>query len=132
MPATERDLWELFCVLDDYIPPIYAFIEWIHPAIQNIGKSQMSKLYGNYMQLRLCLVAMEIKFENPKAQEWQRALDISPRKKTETNTQWKNRLKGKAQQLFPKMKIILATADALLISEYGRRVLIKQGGMLRK
>ncbi len=34
---------------------------------------------------------------------------------------FKNRLKGFAQQLYPLQKITLATADAFLIAEFGRR-----------
>jgi hypothetical protein len=40
-----------------------------------------------------------------------------------TKTEWKNRLKAKAQQLFPQQSkhITLKTADALLIAEYARK-----------
>ena len=41
------------------------------------------------------------------------------KKKGETNTQWKNRHKAKAQQLFPDQKVTHAVADALLIMNYG-------------
>ena len=52
MPTTERDLWDWF---EPFRPPYilkpFAVIEWIHPAIQGIGKAAMSKLYGTYMHL---------------------------------------------------------------------------------
>jgi hypothetical protein len=35
----------------------------------------------------------------------------------------KNVTKRRAQQLFPQLKVTHAIADALLIAEYGRRVL---------
>lgn len=132
MPETERDIWDWF----DGIPRsgTVAYIEWIHPAIQGISKSNMSKLYGNYMQLRMALTAAGIPFEDVKPVTWQRGLGISPRKrvgkKAETDRQWKNRLRAKAQQLFPKLPIWseprskgrqLAICDALLIAEYRRR-----------
>ena len=43
-------------------------------------------------------------------------------KSSGSKTEWKNKLKAKAQQLFPvwSKRITLATADALLIAEYGR------------
>ena len=41
--------------------------------------------------------------------------------KTESKTEWKNRLKGMAQQLYPDLKVTLATADALLIATYCKR-----------
>jgi len=120
MPRTERDTWEVInrLILKNCKG---AMIEWIHPAIPGIGKSQMSKLYGNYMQLRGFLIATGISFEDVKPVAWQRGLGISPRKKTETRTQWKNRLKAKAQELFPELTITLATSDALLLAEYCRR-----------
>ena len=37
-----------------------------------------------------------------------------------TNTQWKNKLKARAQDLFPQIKVTLALADALLIMDYAR------------
>lgn len=120
MPPTERDIWDWIRGGGDR-DPTHAMIEWIHPAIQGIGKSQMSKLYGNYMQLRMALTAADIPFEDVKPRMWLRALGISPRKKTETRTQWKNRLKAKAQGLYPDLKITLATADALLIATFCQR-----------
>lgn len=53
---------------------------------------------------------------------WQRGLGVPKRKKSESKTAYKNRLKRKAQQLYPHCRqITLATADALLIAEYSRR-----------
>lgn len=123
MPPTEEDLWNFFDAefpIND-VNRTFAFIEWIHPAIFGIGKSSMSKLYGNYMQLRGFLIATATKRETIKPRAWQQGLGISPHKKTENQTQWKNRLKSKARELFPSEKITLATADAFLIAEYGRR-----------
>lgn len=40
------------------------------------------------------------------------------KEKTETQTQWKNRLKDKAQGLFPSVKVTLWNADALLMLFY--------------
>lgn len=127
MPSTELDTWYVFNVLPCTSQTI-AVIEWIHPAIQGIGKSQMSKLYGNYTSLRMALIAVRVPFEDVKPLEWQRGLGISSRKKTESTIQWKDRLRAKAQQLFPKLEIWKQTkteqrqvCDALLIAEYLRR-----------
>jgi hypothetical protein len=83
---------------------------------------------ANYGALRMALTAAGIPFEEVVPGVWQRGLNIPPRKKTEGKTAWKNRLKAKAQQLFPSVKITLATADALLIAEFCRR---KHEGLLR-
>lgn len=119
MPSTERDIWELIDHLSDSCDK--ALIEWIHPAIQGIGKSPMSKLYGNYMACRMALVAAEIPFDDVKPAAWQKELGMK-RSKDEKQHKWKGRLKQKAQQLFPQCHVTLKTADALLIAEYCRRI----------
>jgi hypothetical protein len=95
----------------------------------------------------MALIAAGIRFEDVPPQKWQKALGIAPRKsgKTkmvssaddpkvpflctelrevggESKTVFKNRLKAKAQQLFPEQKVTLATADALLLLEYCTRI----------
>ena len=53
-------------------------------------------------------------------QKWQKALQLGT-KGHKSTSQWKNKLKAKAQQLYPKVpKITLAISDALLILEYAR------------
>jgi hypothetical protein len=39
-----------------------------------------------------------------------------------SKTEWKNKLKGEAQRLFPSEDVTLDTADALLILEYSKGV----------
>ena len=51
---------------------------------------------------------------------WQKHFSIN-RKPDEKDNAFKNRLKAKAQQLHPKVKVTLKTADALLIATYGHR-----------
>lgn len=129
MPTTEWELWQLFAGWKDGVTA-RAIIEWIHPAIQGIGKSPMSKLYGNYMACRMGLTAAGISFEDVKPLRWQTTLGIERRKKTENTRQWKDRLRARAQQLFPTLSVwkeeTLAVqrsvCDALLIAEYCRRV----------
>jgi len=86
-----------------------------------VGKASMSKLYGNYKQLRMAVIANDYRLVEVKPKAWQHAMGISPRAKSDTPTQWKNKLKGAAQELFPNVKVTLATADALLIAEHCRR-----------
>ena len=120
IPETEADIIrELYAMTEG--EEWFAFIEWIHPAIQGISKSAMSKLYGSYMALRMALTANKIPFEVVKPEVWQKAIGMPRRNGMESN-KWKNCLKAKAQQLFPKETITKDTADALLIAEYGRRL----------
>lgn len=55
-----------------------------------------------------------------RAQKWQRALNLGSKAQAGGRTAWKNQLKVRAQQLYPGLKITLATADALLLLEYAR------------
>ncbi len=127
MPQTPREIWDWFNQLGTVG---FAMLEWIHPSIQGIGKSSMSKLYGNYQMLEGFLVASLTPYETVKPPDWQRGLKIPKRKKSETTSQWKNRLRARAQELYPKLPlwsvprtkgIQLAIADALLIATYCKR-----------
>jgi len=117
MPATERDIWERFFTLPT---STVAVIEKVH-AMPKQGVSSTFKFGRGYGGLRMALIAAGISFEEVTPRTWQKGLGIPPKKKTETGTQWKNRLKAMAQQLFPQEKVTLATADALLIATYCRR-----------
>ena len=52
-------------------------------------------------------------------QKWQKELQLGNRGNKST-TEWKNKLKAKAEQLFPYMKITLAVSDSLLILQYAK------------
>jgi hypothetical protein len=82
-------------------------------AMFNFGRG-----YGN---LEAFLLACEMPFELVPPRRWQKAMGITPKGKTESKTEWKNRIKAVAQRLFPAEKITLMTSDAILIAEYCRR-----------
>lgn len=65
------------------------------------------------------LAARGIRVELVKPQKWQKHFGLGTVKESGGKTPWKNKLKAKAQQLFPHLDITLKTADALLILEYG-------------
>lgn len=135
MPVTERDIWDwLMCQQgissqDNF----YAVIEKVHampgygpvcPACKrqrNQGVASTFKFGVGYGGLRMALIGIGIPFEEVTPQRWQNELAIPPKKKEESKTEFKNRLKALAQQLFPGEKVTLATADALLIAEYCRQ-----------
>lgn len=66
-----------------------------------------------------CLYTLSVPIEKVTPARWQAELHIQ-KKKTDSKTEWKNRLKAKAQELFPhtSQKITLKTSDALLICYY--------------
>lgn len=117
--ATEKDVLDFLRSIPGGDARVAA-IEEIGTAIFGTSKSSNSKLYGSYKSLRMAALAADLKFEAVPAKVWQAAMRIKKRPK-ESDTSWKNRLKTKAQDLFPRKHITLATADALLIAEYLRR-----------
>lgn len=109
MPETERDLWDLLDMLDID----HAYIEAVH-SMPGQGVASTFKFGQNYGMLRGFLIALGIPFETVAPHKWQQALGCLTHGD-------KNISKAKAQELFPSLKITHATADALLICEYGRR-----------
>ena len=123
MPPTERDVWEWVTDLSSWRPP-FAVVEKVGGFIKGnpAPGSAMFRFGVSYGGLRMALVAAAVPFEEVTPQKWQKGLGITTRGKDETKTAFKNRLKQRAQQLFPGVKITLATCDAILIAEYCRRV----------
>ena len=120
---TDRDIWEFIYGLGMcYQHGLFACIERIPPSIFGIKKSDAAKLYGSYRFLTACLIAADIPYVEVDAKVWQKEIGIK-KIKDEKYPKWKNRLKAKAQSLFPQENgaITLAICDALLISEYCRR-----------
>jgi crossover junction endodeoxyribonuclease RuvC len=118
MPETAQDLWELICDIQcaNVIFPkrsaCKAYIESVHSSPQMGVVSAFTFGYG-FGQITMALTAAGIPFERVTPQKWQKAMGCLTKGD-------KNVSKRKAQELFPAMKITHATADALLIAEYGR------------
>lgn len=124
MPASLPDLWEWLRWATG-AGRVVACLEKVggwrsdNPAA-GVG-SAMFKFGASYGSLEMGLVAAGIKFDRVPPVVWQRGVGVSPRKKGEGRTAYKNRLKARAQELFPGEAVTLATADALLLAEYCRR-----------
>ncbi len=126
MPSTQYDLYKLVKAFsrDDHLQ---CCIEWIPHSIFGIGKTSMSKLYGNYAACTMALVACSIPFFEVPPKEWQKALGIIKRK-GEAQNKWKDRLRQKAQNLYPKfgwdnynLGVQRTFSDAALIAAYCKR-----------
>jgi len=127
MPKTERDVWEF---IDDNSNVEMTVIEkvWAMPSEgRKQGVTSMFTFGMGYGGLRMALIAAGRPFKEVTSRSWQKHLGIAPRKKTESKTQWKHRLKAMAQQLYPGEDVTLATADALLIANYCQQM---YGGMV--
>lgn len=115
MPATETDIsvsLRFGCA--------FAYIEKVN-AGPKMSSGAAFKFGWGYGGLRMALIVHGVPYEEVLPRTWMKHYGMM-KSRGESQTEWKNRLKGKAQQLFPDLKVTLATADALLICEYGRRI----------
>ncbi len=119
MPATEKDMAELFCEIakGGYVTALIEKV-WGRPGM---GGTTMFSFGSSYGSVRMAMICNGIAFDEVLPKTWQQSFGIPSKKKTETSVQHKNKLKAKAQQLFPNEKITLKNADAILICEYLRR-----------
>jgi len=103
--------------------------------------SAMFKFGDGYGFVRGILVAKDFRIEQPTPQAWQKILGLghkehvripascSPEQRKQLQaqnarfkTEWKNKLKERAQHLYPTIKVTLAVSDALLILEAAKKV----------
>lgn len=118
MPPTPQDLLDF---LEQYSEDSFCTLERVGGMPGN-GGSAMFNFGKGYGHLQMALLALHIPTEDVTPNKWEKTYQLGTCGKF-TNTEWKNRLKAKAQQMFPHLgrQITLATCDALLIAEYGRR-----------
>lgn len=139
MPEGEEDLYQLVCDLEELLEDetnktqnpeleLFVFIEQVHsmPQQSSVATFTFGKGYGQICQA-FCTFSRE--FVRP--QVWMKGLQIPNREKTEAKPKYKERLKIRARQLFPKLGCWtwnkgkqMAVADSILIMEYGRRKLL--------
>ena len=84
------------------------------------SSSATAKFARHCGHLEMALMCLGIQTVTVTPQKWQKSYQLGKSSDHEKR-EWKNILKGKAQQLFPKERITLSTCDSLLIAEYGRR-----------
>lgn len=117
MPETERDVFDLLALYQN-VAGVRAVIEhvWSTP-----GQGGAFKFGKNVGMLLGILTAVQIPFDQVLPRTWQKRLGVIYPKGA-SDTEKKNITKRRAQQLFPKLTITHAIADALLMAEYCRRL----------
>lgn len=118
MPETEKDLLELL----DTIKTMYStesgvLRTWIEKvsSMPDQGVASAFTFGRHYGGLCMALMAVGLGFREVTPASWMKYYGMR-REKGEGKTAWKNRLKARAQQLYPEEKITLDTADSLLIA----------------
>lgn len=100
--------------------PCMCLTEKVHSQPVNGGKANFS--FGRTVGISLTILEVcGIPFQEVTPQQWMKHFMLK-KEKNETNTQWKNRLKDKAKQLFPSETVTLWNADAYLIALYCYRL----------
>jgi len=95
--------------------------ERVHSQPKHGGKANFTFGY-NIGVLETCLTISKIPFQDITPQTWMKTFMLK-KEKGETGSSWKNRIKNKAQELFPNQKVTLWNADAFMIAEFCRRTI---------
>lgn len=123
MPKTDREITELLAD-NGHTGENVAYLEdLVKYAGTNMPSSAMAVYASSWGFLKGVLTAYKYRIVLVPPKKWQAALGLG-RATGLSKTQWKNKLKQRAEQLFPQIKVTLATADALLIYEAAKRGLI--------
>jgi hypothetical protein len=124
-----------YCLLE-LITPIPGFVEKkINEKRALEGKQPISlshmnaKLNQSYAALKMALTAAEFKTCEMRPVDWQRLLGVK-KSKGQARPDFKRRLRDKAQSLFPRFKVHLEMADAILLAELCRRLRTHENGPL--
>ena len=115
MPETLTDISDF---VEKYKDADCAYIEKVH-SMPKQGVASTFTFGQFYGYVQMAVTCHKIRCIDVLPTKWQQALGVKTMK-DEGYSEHKRRLKGKAQQLFPKAKVTLKNADALLIAEYGR------------
>jgi len=116
MPATPMDILN---ILELYKEGATCILEIVH-GMPKQGGAAMFTFGKGYGWLEMALLALKIPTETVSPQKWTKTLGIGTKASCSSSNEWKNKLKAKAQQLYPDIKITLWNADALLILYYAQ------------
>lgn len=83
--------------------------------VKAIPGSAVFVMARNFGNLEGLFTAYRVPLHLTRPQAWQQRVGNLGTKGDSTTTAWKNKLKARAQQLYPEERVTLATADALLI-----------------
>lgn len=127
MPKTGREIVSALTPGLGFVPETDAPVAYLEDLVKYTGRnmpsSSMATYAGNWGFLKGALIALNYRIVIVPPKTWQKALGLGTAKGM-SKTEWKTKLKNRAEQLFPGVKVTLATADALLILEAARRGLL--------
>lgn len=122
MPETPQDILgylRKYCSTELFGNDCVCYMERVGTGMPGQSSKATATFARHNGHLEMALLALGIKTNEVTPNKWMKHYQLG-KSSDYSKTEWKNRLKGKAQQLFPKEKITLNVADALLLAEYGR------------
>lgn len=117
MPSSEVDTLALCRDIASRYPGIRGLIERVWP-MPDQGVNSCFTFGGSYKEMRMGFLAAGIGFDDILPKKWQIKGYSLHRKKADTDSIWKGKLRARAKQLYPNGKITNLTADAILIAHY--------------
>lgn len=115
MPETPKDL---LTYLSKYQTNSKCYMEKVG-GLPGMGGSAMFNFGKGFGHLEMSLLCRNIPTMEVTPQKWQKCLQLGNRG-NKSKSEWKNKLKARAQQLYPDVRVTLNTSDALLILEYAK------------
>lgn len=120
MPATEPDIAQKLKEIYYHLDKPTVLIEEVGGYIGRPQPGSAMFTFGrNFGFLLGVLTCLSARIVLVRPQKWQGFLGLGT--SDGNRTKWKNKLKSKAQHLFPDLDVTLAISDALLLLEYGRK-----------
>ena len=121
MPDTYADIYETLKGLQEDFNIVIAFLERVGTGVPGQSSKATATFARHNGHLEMALYALGIQTEEVTPQKWQKFYSNQiGSSKGLTKTEWKNKLKGLAQRLYPRTKVTLNTADAILLAHYGK------------
>lgn len=125
MPPTPQDILNFLNIFvmraEAEQCPIVCYMEKVGYGMPGQSSKATATFARHCGHLDMALLALGISTNTVTPNLWEKSYQLGSSKGF-SKTEWKNRLKAKAQQMFPKVKVSLANADALLLAEYGRKM----------
>lgn len=122
MPDTYPDIYNLFhSLLEQYDGDVVAILEDVGHGRPGQSSKATAVFARHNGHLEMALYALGIPTMRVTPQKWMKHYSNQLGKSKDVEKrEWKNKLKGLAQQMYPSEKVTLKNADAILIANYGK------------
>lgn len=121
MPPTMTEIFFALKEIKQAHPDTTVFLEDVGQGMPGQSSKATATFARHNGHLEMALFALEMPTEKIKPSKWEKSLSNTiGTSKGHSKTEWKNILKDEAQRRFPKVKVTLWAADALLIAAYGK------------